>query len=143
MSPAAVYPGAVSLNDTTYHQEKIAKQDVAAQNFDPSVHLAYSPPVNTLNMEELGHRPTELSSVAHTEPFQLLSYEGVLAHRREIFSEETLENCLHHTRPGSVQIRGMAPRYGMERRYAISLWRHADIARSSVHTCVLAFARGA
>jgi hypothetical protein len=62
-------------------------------------------------MQDLAHKPTELSHVAHTEPFQLLSHEGVLAHRREIFNQETLDNCMHHTRPGSVQIRGHAPRY--------------------------------
>lgn len=79
--------------------------------FDPNKHLAYSPPPNTLTMQDLAHKPTELSHVAHTEPFQLLSHEGVLAHRREIFNQETLDNCMHHTRPGSVQIRGHAPRY--------------------------------
>ncbi|KAL4970930.1 uncharacterized protein BDV14DRAFT_186563 [Aspergillus stella-maris] len=79
--------------------------------FDPAKHLVYSPPSNTLRMEDLALDPTPLSPVATTEPFPLLSHEAVLAHCRELFSPEVLEKCLHHTRPGSVQLRGMAPRY--------------------------------
>jgi hypothetical protein len=62
-------------------------------------------------MKDLGLEPTPLSSIATTEPFPFMSHEAVLQHRRELFSNEVLENCMHHTRPGSVQIRGMAPRY--------------------------------
>lgn len=98
----------------------------ATARFDPSKHLAYSPPSNTLTMEDIAREPTELSSVAHTEPFPLLSYEGVLAHRREIFSQETLDNCLHHTRPGSVQIRGMAPRYAP---FIHSFWHSPEVLK--------------
>lgn len=79
--------------------------------FDPAKHVAYSPPEQTLRMEDLGHPPTDLSSTASTVPFPLLSHEAVLQHRRELFSPDVLDNCLHHTRPGSVQLRGMAPRY--------------------------------
>lgn len=91
--------------------------DMTEQRSCPSVkfnaekHLSYSPPSNILQMKDLGQSPTELSSVASTEPFPLLSYDAVLQHRREIFSDDVLDNCLHYTRPGSVQIRGMAPRY--------------------------------
>lgn len=100
------------LAATPIHNANSSTQSISKPApFDPKKHLAYSPPLNTLMMEDLSHNPTELSAVAHTEPFQLLSHEGVLAHRREIFSQGTLDNCMHHTRPGSVQIRGYAPRY--------------------------------
>lgn len=33
------------------------------------------------------------------------------AFRRELFSKDVLDNCSFHTRAGSVQLRGMAPRY--------------------------------
>ncbi|KAL2009229.1 hypothetical protein VTN00DRAFT_7423 [Thermoascus crustaceus] len=79
--------------------------------FDPAKHLSYSPPSSILKMEDLGLSSTALSSVASTEPFPLLSYEAVLQHRRELFTPDVLDNCLHRTRPGSVQLRGMAPRY--------------------------------
>lgn len=49
--------------------------------------------------------------MASTDPFPFLSAEGVRAFRRELFSKEVLDNCSFHTRPGSVQLRGMAPRY--------------------------------
>ncbi|OAQ83850.1 2OG-Fe(II) oxygenase superfamily domain-containing protein [Purpureocillium lilacinum] len=62
-------------------------------------------------MKDLCLEPTALSNVATTEPFPLLSHDAVLQHRRELFSPEVLDNCLHYTRPGSVQLRGMAPRY--------------------------------
>ncbi|KAJ0415035.1 hypothetical protein BJY00DRAFT_305171 [Aspergillus carlsbadensis] len=82
-----------------------------AVDADLHQHIAFAPPSTTLRMEDLGLEPTALSSVATTEPFPLLSHEAVLQHRRELFSDAVLDNCLHHTRPGSVQLRGMAPRY--------------------------------
>lgn len=100
-----------------------SKHDV---RFDPNVHLSYSPPSRILQMSHLAQPPTSLSSVAHTEPFPLLSYEGILAHRGEIFSPETLSNCLHHTRPGSVQIRGLAPRYAP---FIHSFWHSPEVLK--------------
>lgn len=80
-------------------------------SFDPARHLAFSPPSSILKMEDLGLEPTALSAVATTEPFPFMSHEAVIQHRRELFSKDVLDNCLHHTRPGSVQLRGMAPRF--------------------------------
>ncbi|KAL6354204.1 hypothetical protein LRP88_12538 [Fusarium phalaenopsidis] len=87
-----------------------SKQGSGVQ-FSPAKHLTYSPPSFILTMKDLALEPTALSPVATTEPFPLLSHEAVLQHRRDLFSKDGLDNCLHHTRPGSVQIRGMAPRY--------------------------------
>ncbi|KAL4788941.1 hypothetical protein BDV19DRAFT_383512 [Aspergillus venezuelensis] len=95
--------------------------------FDPAKHLAYSPPSSTLRMEDLALEPTPLSPVATTEPFPLLSHEAVLAHRRELFSPEVLENCLHHTRPGSVQLRGMAPRYAP---FIYQFWHSPEVLKT-------------
>ncbi|KAL2863190.1 uncharacterized protein BJX67DRAFT_374752 [Aspergillus lucknowensis] len=86
-------------------------QHAPPTQFDQATHLAFSPPSSVLKMEDLCLEPTALSSVATTEPFPLLSHEAVLRHRQELFSRDVLDNCLHHTRPGSVQVRGMAPRY--------------------------------
>ncbi|KAL2783586.1 hypothetical protein BJX66DRAFT_349303 [Aspergillus keveii] len=82
-----------------------------SSQFDSAKHIAFASPSTTLRMEDLGLESTALSSVATTEPFPLLSHESVIQHRRELFSDAVLDNCLHHTRPGSVQLRGMAPRY--------------------------------
>jgi hypothetical protein len=94
--------------------------------FDAKKHLAYSPPTNTLSMKDLGYPPTALSSMASTEPFSLLSHEAVLQHRRELFNPEVLENCLHYTRPGSVQLRGMAPRYSS---FLYSFWNSPEVLK--------------
>ncbi|KAL3490409.1 hypothetical protein BJX62DRAFT_207467 [Aspergillus germanicus] len=82
-----------------------------SSQFDSAKHIAFAPPSTTLRMEDLGLEPTALSSVATTDPFPLLSHKAVIQHRQELFSDAVLDNCLHHTRPGSVQLRGMAPRY--------------------------------
>jgi hypothetical protein len=79
--------------------------------FDPAKHLSFSSPPSILTMKDLALEPTALSGVATTEPFPLLSHEAILEMRRELFSTDVLNNCLFHTRPGSVQLRGMAPRY--------------------------------
>ncbi|KAH8807708.1 hypothetical protein F5884DRAFT_752290 [Xylogone sp. PMI_703] len=98
----------------------------APVQFDPAKHLAFSPPSSILMMQDLGMEPTALSSVATTEPFPFLSREGVLQHRRELFSEDVLKNCLHHTRPGSVQLRGMAPRYS---KFIHQFWHSPEVLK--------------
>lgn len=112
-------PSIDTPNGTTPVTSKAAK-------FNPARHIAYSPPANILRMSDLGQPPTELSPVASTEPFPLLSHEAVLQHRREIFSDDVLDNCLHHTRPGSVQIRGMVPRYA---QFIHQFWHSPEILK--------------
>ncbi|KAJ5215149.1 uncharacterized protein N7469_011640 [Penicillium citrinum] len=94
-----------------FTDDSAPKGNNASVKFDAKQHLAYQPPSDVLQMQDLGHDPTELSPLASTEPFSLLSRDAVLQHRRDIFSKDVLDNCMHHTRPGSVQIRGMVPRY--------------------------------
>lgn len=94
--------------------------------FDAKKHLAYEPPSQILKMEDLAYPATPLSNVASTLPFPLLSHEAVLQHRREIFSPEVLNNCMHHTRPGSVQVRGMAPRYAP---FIHSFWNSPEVLK--------------
>lgn len=79
--------------------------------FDPAIHLAYKRPSAIHTLADLQLEDSPISSVGSTEPFPFLSAEGVRAFRREIFSKDVIDNCMWHTRPGSVQIRGMAPRY--------------------------------
>lgn len=107
MAPSLTYsePSGTRPLKSSSHVGKSAVQ------FDAAKHLDYSPPSSVLTMQDLKLEPTALSPVATTEPFPFLSHEAVLEHRRELFSKDVLDNCLHHTRPGSVQLRGMAPRY--------------------------------
>ncbi|KAF2108028.1 hypothetical protein BDV96DRAFT_556853 [Lophiotrema nucula] len=95
-------------------------------NFEPTRHLAFTPPSSILKMEDLGLEPTALSGVATTQPFPFMSHEAVLRHRRELFSKDVLDNCFHHTRPGSVQLRGMAPRYAP---FIHQFWHSPEVLR--------------
>lgn len=90
---------------------QVNESRVSSVKFDPAKHLSFWPPSSILTMKDLALEPTALSGVATTEPFSFLSHEAVLEMRRELFSKDVLDNCLFHTRPGSVQLRGMAPRY--------------------------------
>jgi hypothetical protein len=125
MSPTLVHemPTASLIPECSSQDHSSVEKSLPA-SFDPSKYLAYSPPASILTMQDLALEPTELSPIATTEPFPLLSVEGVLEHRREIFSDEVLDNCLHHTRPGSVQIRGMAPRYA---QFIHQLWHSPEM----------------
>lgn len=104
---------------------KLTSNDKSVR-FDPVKHLAYEPPSKIVTMKDLCLEPTALSPVATTEPFPLLSHEGVLQHRRELFSKDVLENCLHHTRVGSVQLRGMAPRYS---QFIHQFWHSPEVLK--------------
>lgn len=114
MAPAAVEPPtapeAIKMPSSTSTASNQSSLNTGVK-FDASKHLAYSPPETILKMSDMSLSPSELSDVATTSPFPLLSHEAVLQHRRDLFAPQTLDNCMHHTRPGSVQIRGMAPRY--------------------------------
>ena len=92
-------------------QGLVASNEASPVEFNAAKHLAYSTPSSVLTMEDLKLDPTALSPIAATNPFPLLSHEAVLQHRRELFKQDVYDNCLHHTRPGSVQLRGMVPRY--------------------------------
>ncbi|KAI3527319.1 hypothetical protein CSPX01_17065 [Colletotrichum filicis] len=94
--------------------------------FNPAKHLAYSPPSKVLTMKDLALEPTVLSPIATTEPFPLLSQEAILRYRQDLFSKDVLDNCLHHTRPGSVQLRGMAPRYST---FIHDLWHSPEVLK--------------
>ncbi|OQV05662.1 hypothetical protein CLAIMM_10359 [Cladophialophora immunda] len=87
----------------------ITKQPI--KKFDPVKHLAYVPPKKIHTLEDLCLPPSPISQVASTDPFPLLSEEALLEHRRELLSDGVLNNCMYSTRPESVQLRGMAPRY--------------------------------
>jgi len=126
MAPPTVVESHSNVADI-YSHDKNTPADLAADGkFDARKHLAYQPPAQILAMEDLAYPPTPLSAVASTVPFPLLSHEAVLQHRREIFSPEVLKNCIHHTRPGSVQIRGMAPRYAP---FIHSFWNSPEVLK--------------
>lgn len=99
-------------------------EDIAL--FDASKDLEFAPPSSILTMKDLALEPTALSPIATTEPFPLLSQRAVLQHRKELFSPEVMDNCLFHTRPGSVQLRGMVPRYA---KYVHEFWNSPEVLK--------------
>ncbi|KAL1880106.1 hypothetical protein Daus18300_001469 [Diaporthe australafricana] len=111
MSPKAALETPVQQQHSYGTDGQVNAERVGSIKSDPTRHLSFSPPASILMMRDLALEPTALSGVATTEPFALLSNEAVLEMRRELFSKDVLDNCLFHTRPGSVQLRGMAPRY--------------------------------
>lgn len=111
MAPTAAVESYNSPHGFPATEKVVSTKPTDPVKFDPAKHLDYSPPSSILTMKDLSLGPTPLSNVASTVPFKLLSREGVLQHRRELFQKDVMDNCLHHTRPGSVQLRGMAPRY--------------------------------
>lgn len=92
--------------------------------FDPKKHLAYEAPAKIHTLEELHIPSSPISPIGSTDPFPLLSYEAVEAHRRELFSKDVLDNCLYQTRKGSVQLRGMAPRFAP---FINSFWKSKEV----------------
>lgn len=94
--------------------------------FDPAKHLAYVPPKAIHTLEDLCLPPSPISQMASTDPFPLLSEEAIREHRRELFSKELLDNCMYHTRAGSVQLRGMAPRYAP---FIHQFWTSPEVLR--------------
>lgn len=95
-------------------------------SFNARKHLNYVPPTRNLQMSDIGLEPSPISDFAASEPFPLLSREAILEMRRELFSNEVLDNCLQYTRPGSVQLRGMAPRYAP---FIHAFWNSPEVLR--------------
>ncbi|OAP64270.1 hypothetical protein AYL99_00242 [Fonsecaea erecta] len=96
------------------------------QKFDPVKHLAYVAPKKIHTLEDLCLPPSPISQVASTDPFPLLSEEALLEHRRELLSDEVLNNCMYSTREQSVQLRGMAPRYAP---FIHQFWTSAEVLK--------------
>ncbi|KPM42833.1 hypothetical protein AK830_g3742 [Neonectria ditissima] len=94
--------------------------------FDPSKHLAYSPPARILTMKDLQLESTPISSIAASDPFPFLSYEAVLEHRRELFTPEVIDNCFHRTLPRSAMLRGMAQKYTP---FIQSFWNSPEVLK--------------
>ncbi|CAE6512072.1 unnamed protein product [Rhizoctonia solani] len=93
--------------------------------FDPKIHLAYSPPESRVMMEELGKTGEGIAPVGITQPFLLLSEEGVKAIREELFSPHILDRCTHTTALAPCQIRGMSCRPGFA-SFNEALWTHPE-----------------
>ncbi|KAG8625261.1 hypothetical protein KVT40_007012 [Elsinoe batatas] len=77
--------------------------------FDPSIHLAYSPPKDVFSLADLGIEENRYTTpVAGCKPFKFLSKEGVLAYRRAILKRHVFDQCGGYPFPGTVTLRNVA-----------------------------------
>lgn len=80
-------------------------------------------------MTDLGKAGEGIAPVGITQPFPLLSAEGVRSIREEIFSPHILDRCTHTTALAPCQIRGMSCRPGFA-FFNEALWTHPETIRA-------------
>lgn len=91
--PEAIIPSdeAVTLEQI----ERLESVQLPVPDFNPAIHLNYSPPTSRHTFQELGlPAPKGTHDICYTEPFQLFSEEGVRMIRREIFQREFLDKYM-------------------------------------------------
>lgn len=126
MAPLVATEALPTMTFPTQNTATFASTRPSGIRFDAKKHLNYVPPTRNLKMSDIGLEPSPISEFAASEPFPLLSREAILEMRRELFSTAVLDNCMHYTRPGSVQLRGMAPRYAP---FTHAFWNSPEVLR--------------
>lgn len=99
-------PSFKPIIENTLPNEKSKSQD-----FDPTSHLAFTPPEQVIMMTELGY-PSDMgiSPVAVSQPFKLFSSEAVQQMRSEIFQSQVIQHCGYQSTIAANQVRGYAPK---------------------------------
>lgn len=87
--------------------------------FDPDVHLAVGSPSYQMSMAELGLEPG-ISETAVTAPFSLFTEEAVHLMRREILSQQVLDNFSFASSINNYQVRG----FSKETPFTTAAWTH-------------------
>lgn len=95
--------------------------------FDPAKHIAMHGDHEILKMADLNPTFTSPISAHAAAQIPLATKEAVMEMRRELFSKEVLDNCLHSTRPGAVQLRGHSPRFTP---FIYAFWHHPQVLAS-------------
>jgi hypothetical protein len=81
------------------------------ESFDPTKHLAFTPPDKVLTMKDIGYlEDTGISPVAVSNPFPLFSKEAVERMRDEILKPEVMEECGFQSNLAASQLRGYSPK---------------------------------
>ncbi|OIW30900.1 hypothetical protein CONLIGDRAFT_558294, partial [Coniochaeta ligniaria NRRL 30616] len=91
---------------------------------DPTLHIAPQTGVSILKMTDLNPSFTSPISPHAAAQIPLATREAVIEMRRELFSKDVLDNCLHSTRPGAVQLRGHSPRFT---KFIYDFWHHPQV----------------
>jgi hypothetical protein len=88
------------------------------------MHIAAQNGGEILRMKDLNPNFTSPISEHAAAQIPLATREAVIEMRRELFSREVLDNCLHSTRPGAVQLRGHSPRFT---KFIYNFWHHPQV----------------
>lgn len=89
-----------------------SQADAKKEDFDPTRHLAFTPPSKIYTMKDLGLPEDKgISPVAVSEPFHLFSQEAIMRMRQEVLSPEVLNNCQYSSNLSQCQLRGFANKY--------------------------------
>lgn len=85
-------------------------RETEAETWDAGRHLSYQPPTNVHTMKDIGLEGHGISPVAVTDPFPLFTEDAMLQMRREIFSDEVLQDCQYGSDFIANMVRGMGPK---------------------------------
>lgn len=104
----------------------VSGEDDGSQHvrLDPAKHLAIQEGGEIIKMKDLNPNFTSPISGHAAAQISLATREAVVEMRRELFSKQVLDNCLHSTRPGAVQLRGHSPRFT---KFIYEFWHHPDV----------------
>jgi hypothetical protein len=94
----------VLSHDQTDHAERDTPQTQVA--FDPAIHLAFNASgIERVTMSSLGLDPAiALTDFAYSQPFRLLSPEGVRQSRAELTRREVQQKCRWATKRQPVRV---------------------------------------
>lgn len=98
----------------------------SSATFDPAVHLAYTPPASKLTMSDIGLPSQGISPIAVTEPFSLMSVEGVRQLRKDILSTDVLEKYTVASKLAACQSREFPKTVTP---FVHQVWKHPEVLR--------------
>lgn len=98
----------------------------SSATFDPAIHLSYAPPASKLTMSDIGLPSQGISPIAVTEPFPLMSLEGVRQLRQDILSTEVLEKYTVTSKLAACQSREFPKTVTP---FVHQVWKHPEVLR--------------
>ncbi|KAK7752480.1 hypothetical protein SLS62_005633 [Diatrype stigma] len=124
MAAAAVLPASSSAKPSWTPIIMDSQVDAKKEDFDPTSHLAFTPPSKVYTMKDLGLPEDKgISPVAVSEPFHLFSQEAVMRMRQEVLSPEVLNNCQYSSNLSQCQLRGFANKYAP---FVYDVWKSPE-----------------
>ncbi|KAM0430506.1 hypothetical protein ACHAPT_005853 [Fusarium lateritium] len=104
-----------------------AARATPAEDFDASKHVCFEAPKRTYTMKEWGYENQGVSPIAGSDPFPLFTEAAVKQVRRELFSEEVLNNCQFASTFTKNQIRGYSQKIAP---FAHALWKSPEVQQA-------------